>query len=74
MPRLDKRGKITIPSHVRKSLGLFPGIKAEVSYTNNKIIITPYNYQCKECGIEIPEGTLELHCKNCEKKYIHDIY
>ena len=28
----------------------------------------------KECGIEIPEGTLELHCKNCEKKYIHDIY
>ncbi len=74
MPKLDKRGKITIPSHLRKTLGIFPGMKFNVTYINGKIICIPYNYRCKDCGAEISEGTQSLWCNKCEKKYIKRVY
>lgn len=74
MPKLDKRGKITIPSDMRKTLQLFPGMKFNVKYNNGEIIFIPYNYKCKDCGGEIPEGTNGPWCKKCHKKYIRIIY
>ena len=74
MPKLDKRGKITIPKHIRDSLGISAGMKTEIKYENKKIIIIPYCYKCQDCGADIPEGTRSSWCARCQEKYTIYIY
>ena len=79
--KIDKRGKILIPHSVRKSLGLFPGQKMRMDFhgRNNysdkeKITITPFEYKCRWCGAEIPEGKEYGSCEECCKKNTRKIY
>ena len=74
MPKVDKRGRIIIPKDVRKSLHMFEGMRLEVTVNNNKIIVIPYNYTCKECGAKIPDGVFGDYCTECQKKYLIKVY
>ena len=74
MPKVDKRGKITIPKNIRKGLGIFAGMNVEIKNDGNKIVIIPYNYKCNECGADIPEGTQYFRCAECQKKYTIYVY
>ena len=38
--RIDKQGRIVIPSEVRKQFGLHPGSKTRLTFSENKLILT----------------------------------
>lgn len=47
--RIDDLGRISIPSDLRKQIGLGNGIEAEIKLDDNKIILTnPENMKSKE--------------------------
>ena len=68
MPQLNKRGQITIPADIRSTLKAFAGMKFEARVSDNKITLTPYNYECADCGAKIPEGSSSSFCEKCRKK------
>lgn len=39
MPTIDKRGRVTIPSNIRRQAGLQPGAAVEVSYREGHVEI-----------------------------------
>ena len=76
--KINSRGQITIPKELRKMIGFFPGIKCEAVYVDyysyKGILIKPYNYKCKECGNEIPEGKIGDFCPECQEKHSVKVY
>ena len=74
MPKVDKRGKITIPKDIREHLGIFGGMKFEIKEIGSKIVITPYHYKCTECGADIPDGSEYPRCDRCMEKDTRYVY
>lgn len=74
MPRLNKRGQITIPEDIRSSLNAFPGMKFEAELRDGKIMLISYHYKCADCGAKIPEGTKSSLCEKCSEKRITHVY
>ena len=72
--KIDKRGKILIPAAIRKSLKLFDGQKFSIDYYNDKIVIKPYEYVCRWCGANIPDGDKDGSCEECNRKHTRRVY
>ena len=72
--KIDKHGKVLIPSSVRKSMKLFSGQNMTLSLSDNAIIIKPFYYKCKLCGVNIPEGSEYGSCEECTKKNTVIVY
>ena len=78
--KIDKRGKILIPSEIRKSLKLFEGQKmvinttCDFTFNYSKIEVKPYEYVCRWCGKDIPEGSEYGSCEECTRKNTKRIY
>ena len=66
--KIDKRGKIIIPAAERKSMKLFACQKFALSFREGQMIIKPFEYKCKWCEADIPEGSEYGSCKECERK------
>ena len=77
--KIDKKGKILVPVAIRKRLKLFSGQQMSVNISNDCfgkdiIIIKPFEYKCRWCGAEIPEGKEFGSCEKCSKENIRQIY
>ena len=72
--KIDKRGKILIPATERKHMRLFAGQKMAISFRDSQIIIKPFDYKCKWCGADIPEGSDYGICEECKKKNTLCVY
>ena len=72
--KIDKKGKILIPASVRKSMNLFIGQKMTMKNYGENIEIIPFEYKCRWCGTDIPEGDEYGSCNECRKKNTRRVY
>lgn len=65
--RVDELGRIVIPKHIRRSLGLETRTKVQFETEGDKLIITKANVTCVLCGSE--NDLTEVHgkhiCQSC---------
>lgn len=72
--KIDKRGKVLIPSYIRKDKNLFAGQRISIKAEKDCIILKPYIYECHDCGEYIPDGDDSGFCKECSRKRTVRIY
>jgi transcriptional pleiotropic regulator of transition state genes len=67
--RIDKLGRIVIPMHYRKALGITTETDLTLDCDNNKIIISPSESNCKICEKPIIHKVTDLPiCNECVEK------
>jgi bifunctional DNA-binding transcriptional regulator/antitoxin component of YhaV-PrlF toxin-antitoxin module len=65
---IDNLGRIVLPNHFRKKLGMDKNSSVLISMKNNSLIITAKATQCALCECKIKnESTLRL-CESCISK------
>lgn len=67
--RMDAQGRVIIPPHIRKELGLNAGQQVTVSLEGGTIQIRPAEERCVFCG-ETPFATVEgvSICRSCAEE------
>ena len=72
--KIDKRGKILIPGPLRKSKNLFIGQKMSITTSGEHIVIKPFEYTCRWCGADVPDGKEYGSCEECTRKNTRMVY
>ena len=65
MKKVDKLGRIVIPSELRKKYGLTEGIKIEFFDIGDGITVRPAEPFCKVCCGRISDSTTFPLCEAC---------
>ena len=70
MKKIDKLGRIVIPSELRQKYGLTEGIKIEFLDNGDGITIKPASPFCKVCRSRISDSTAFPLCEACIAKAV----
>ncbi len=65
MRRVDKLGRIVIPSELRRKYGITPGIKMEFFDVGDGITVKPTEAFCAVCRGRISDHTTFPLCEAC---------
>ena len=68
--KVDKLGRIVLPSEYRKRLGLFTNAEIEINLIGKEIRIRALCEICPLCGFEKDKG--EMLCKDCLNKIVKE--
>ena len=66
--KIDMLGRMVIPMHYRKELGISENSILNVECMNGRIIITPSKRKCCLCGADVDINFEIPLCKNCIEK------
>lgn len=53
--RIDKQGRVILPSHIRKALNLTTDSAVNIELTEDGILVRPNGERCCVCGCELTE-------------------
>lgn len=65
--KIEDTGRILIPAHVRKKLGVSLGDKVRLTVRGGEVVIRPVTPTCYHCGAEIEKDELLKEYRICRK-------
>lgn len=73
--RMDAQGRVILPPHIRKELGLSAGQLVSVTLERGTIKIQPAEVRCAICGKATDDQSLRISktthiCKSCAQKIV----
>lgn len=70
--RVDELGRVVIPNHIRKALGLEPKTKVKFEVMGKSVIVSKAYPTCIICGCEkdLTEVKSKYVCADCKKQLV----